>query len=51
MCPYYSPKYTKHFKSSFFKGYNGMQLDIFKKIVKFASKHNINLQFGQIESH
>ena len=49
MCPYYSSKYTKHFKSDFFDKYTPMNFDIFKKIVFFAKKKNSHLQFGQIE--
>ncbi|KQC06462.1 MAG: hypothetical protein APR54_07205, partial [Candidatus Cloacimonas sp. SDB] len=49
MCPYHSPKYTKHHKSNYLKNSKIMSDEIYYKILNYASKNKINLHFGQIE--
>jgi MoaA/NifB/PqqE/SkfB family radical SAM enzyme len=49
MCPYHSPLYENHHTSDYFKSAKVMSKEIFEKILNYASKNSINLQFGQIE--
>lgn len=49
MCPYHSPTYKPAHKSDYFEAYRPMVPEVFSKIADYAGKHNIALQFGQIE--
>ncbi len=49
MCPYHSPKYKPHHTTSFFDDYNAMSDDVFDKIVDYAAREDVTLDFGQVE--
>lgn len=49
MCPYHSPAYKPAHKSDYFDEYRSMSPEVFSKIADYAGRHNIALQFGQIE--
>jgi MoaA/NifB/PqqE/SkfB family radical SAM enzyme len=49
MCPYHSPHYTSHHTSGYFEELKIMTPETFDRIVGYAGRHGISLQFGQIE--
>jgi len=49
MCPYHSPKYTSQHTSGYFDARKAMDDALFDRVVTYAAKHSISMQFGQIE--
>ena len=49
MCPYHSPIYKASHTNDYFDDRKALNLDVFRKIAKYAGEHKIGLQFGQIE--
>lgn len=49
MCPYHSPRYTPQHTSGYFDARKAMDDELYRKVVTYAGRHKISLQFGQIE--
>tara|TARA_Y100001970_G_C14253897_1_gene873730 strand:- start:4492 stop:6132 length:1641 start_codon:yes stop_codon:yes gene_type:complete len=49
MCPYHSPKYKSGHTSDYLSSRKAMTDDVMNKIIDYAAKNQVVLQFGQIE--